>query len=1116
MKRSIILLGFLAMSWMGNLSTQAQNLGIDNGLSITLCPDSTIQSWGRAMHGDGTPVKVSLEAIQVLDSSANLPLGNITYLTLSGGSGYAISADSTVWSWGFNSDGKLGIGSTVHQLSPQKVKGLGGIGLLDSVIALSTDYQSAFALRSNGTVYGWGWNGTGVLGDGTYFNDRETPVQVVQIDGVTPLDSIVAIANGPSHGLGLDADGTVWGWGNDNAGELGQALFGGFFLGAVKVKSPNFVGDFDQVAAIAAGDIFSVALREDGTVWSWGDNDFGQLGDGTQAGIARPLQVKDPSGQGFLNNIQTIAAGNEHVLALDSLGQVYVWGNNEHGQLSEAVFEKFSKLPVLVTGIPKAKEVYAAGEVSGIITEDGEIYLWGMNFFGNAGNGRQMFSVHQPRPVVSTNGQGVFNGIKQISSGYYGQYVLRSSGTVYRWGVNSLNVPLFNSNLSTVSSFPVAVPDTAQLGVFSGIQQISASEIHTLFLDQNGIVYGLGSTTNSKLGAQPFSWRLYPFPIRYFNGDLLDSVRVVEASAMMSAFIMEDSTVRWVGRINNVSRAYPFTQRDSANQDPIRNIVALATTTDLFFMLDADSTVWGYGRNLAGEVGDGTTTQRTRPVHVRDSSGVGLLKQIVAIDTEEGVSLALDAQGHVWAWGKNNLGQHGIGNTSTTLLPRLVQDSAGQGPLSNIVAIAAGDFHCLALAADSTVWAWGWNVYGNLGDGTDSARLLPVQVKNADGTLLRNVVAIETGELISSFLLANGTALSCGFNERGQTGSFPSLGENIPQQPLADCRRFEPEARFSASQATACESICVQFTDSSRFSPQAWAWEFPGGTPATSTDPNPQVCYSTPGTYAVRLVVSNAQGQDSLIKDSLVTVFGLPEADAGADLSVCVGDSVNLSGSGGVDYLWSGSTALSCLTCSDPSFLATDDLDLELTVIDANGCLATDSLSIEVQPLSTADFSFSLDSAAFKVSLSNLSTNADAYVWDFGDGNSDSSANPVHTYGAEGTYEVCLVTFNDCGTDTFCQSFTLNPITSIPATHGAFEVYPNPSDGNIGLIFPAGFGSGELAFFNAIGQKVWEKSYREADGWRYQEALGLEAGIYLMVWLDVSGRKHSLLMKLIE
>ncbi|MEM9984250.1 MAG: PKD domain-containing protein [Bacteroidota bacterium] len=1062
MKNICILICLIGQLSLTSFSAYGQVLGIDNIQTVTLCPDSTVLSWGRGIHGDGNPLQITQQPITVLDSNANAPLDGITYLTASSGSSFALAADSTVWVWGFNSLGQLGIGNATAQVSPLKLKGPGGIGIMDSVVAISAYSRSAFALRANGTVFGWGSNTTGVLGDGTNFNVRLNPVQVIEQGSMVPLDSIVAIDKSPEHGLALDRDGTVWAWGADYSGELGQITNLGFSLGALKVKAPTGPGVFDQVTAVAAGTIFSVGLREDGTVWTWGDNDYGQLGDGTFLNISRPLQVRSPSGQGFLENIAAIAAGDDHALAMDSLGRVYVWGSNEYGQLGVAFNGKRSNLPLLITGIPKAKDVYAGRDVSGIITADDELYLWGRNFFGNLGNGRQMRFVTHPRPVLSPNGQTPFNGIKQLSSGYESQYVLRNTGTVYRWGENAINAPVSILEPSRTSALPVAVPDTAQLGILSGIQQISASLSHALYLDQNGVVYGSGFTSNSKLGPQSFTARLYPFPIRYFNGELLDGVRAVEASNRLSVFLMEDSTVRWIGQMNNTSRTWPFVQRDSTGQDTIRNITAVATTVDLFFMLDADSTVWGYGRNLNGEVGDGTTTQRSRPVHVRDSSGVFLLKKIVAIDTEEGVSLALDAQGHVWAWGNNDQGQHGIGNTSATLLPRLVQDSAGQGPLSNIVAIAAGELHCLALAADSTVWAWGLNVFGNLGDGTDSARLSPVHVRNADGTLLRNVVGIETGTLLSSFLLANGTAFSCGHNEEGQTGSFPSLGEDIPQQAMADCRSFEPEAQFSTSQTAACESICVQFTDSSLFSPQAWAWEFPGGSPVTSADPNPQVCYSVPGTYAVRLVVSNAQGQDSLVKDSLITVFGLPQADAGVDIHACVGDSVTLSGSGGLTYQWSGSNALSCLACPAPSFLASEDLDLALTVVDANGCQATDSVSIEVQALTTADFSFTLDSAAFQVSLQNLSTDADAYFWDFGDGNTDSIANPVHTYGTDGTYQVCLVTFNDCGTDTLCQSFTLEPLTALPMTHGAFEVYPNPSDGNLRLILPAGFGKGEL------------------------------------------------------
>src|SRR5581483_5454341 len=175
----------------------------------------------------------------------------------------------------------------------------------------------SLAVTTDGSVWAWGGNGSGQLGDGTT-TDRATPARVGGLERVTP----VAAGGGPygSHSLALDADGTVWAWGDNSHGELGDGT-------TTSHPTPTRVAGLGRVTAIAAGDAHSLALLDDGSVWAWGNNDAGQLGDATTDARPRPVQVRG------LERVTAIAAGTYFSLALTNDGSVWAWGANGSGQL---------------------------------------------------------------------------------------------------------------------------------------------------------------------------------------------------------------------------------------------------------------------------------------------------------------------------------------------------------------------------------------------------------------------------------------------------------------------------------------------------------------------------------------------------------------------------------------------------------------------------------------------------------------------------------------------------------------------------------------------------------------------------------------------------------------
>ncbi len=317
--------------------------------ALALASDETVRAWGynsSGQLGDGTTTG-RFTPVQVKD--LNDPTGFLTDVKdIAAGNEHslALKNDGTVWAWGDNKFGRLGDGTTNQHPMPVQVKGENGVGFLTDVEAVAAGKEQGFALRADGTVWAWGYNAYGQLGDGTR-TDRSTPVRV------SGLEDIVAISPGHGHCLALKADGTVWAWG---VGFLGQLGDGTTALSTIPVR----VHGLTDVVAISGGGAHSLALKSDGTVWAWGANSAapldgsggGQLGDGTTTNRSIPARVWG------LARVARIAAGGAHSLALDFEGRVWSWGANPFGQLGDGTTVD-QLVPARIDGLGKVAEISA-------------------------------------------------------------------------------------------------------------------------------------------------------------------------------------------------------------------------------------------------------------------------------------------------------------------------------------------------------------------------------------------------------------------------------------------------------------------------------------------------------------------------------------------------------------------------------------------------------------------------------------------------------------------------------------------------------------------------------------------------------------------------------------
>jgi alpha-tubulin suppressor-like RCC1 family protein len=310
-------------------------------------------AWGQL--GNNT-FKSSSVPVQIVDpSDPSGFLTHVIAIAAGTSFSLALKSDGTVRAWGYNGKGQLGNNSSNSSSVPVQVRDLSNpSGYLTQVTAIAAGEGNSLALKSDGTVRAWGYNGFGGLGNGTVATlppySSNIPVQVMDpSDSSGHLTHVTAIAEGGGYSLALKSDGTVRAWGGNGYGNLGNNTFNNSCDLPVQVVDPSDPsGYLTHVTALAAGDYHSLALKSDGTVRAWGDSTYGELGYNSLNRSSIPVQVVDPSdSSGYLTHVSAIAAGDYHSLALKSDGTVRAWGYNNFGQLSNNSTTN-SSLPVQV------------------------------------------------------------------------------------------------------------------------------------------------------------------------------------------------------------------------------------------------------------------------------------------------------------------------------------------------------------------------------------------------------------------------------------------------------------------------------------------------------------------------------------------------------------------------------------------------------------------------------------------------------------------------------------------------------------------------------------------------------------------------------------------------
>ena len=347
-----------------------------------------------------------------------------------------------LWSWGNNSSGELGLGNTTYYSSPKQV------GALENWDDVNCGNAFSIAVKTDGTMWGWGANSQGQLGLGNT-TQYSSPKQIGALTGW------LQAAGGYDFSIAVKTNGTLWSWGRNDTGQLAQG-------NTTSTSSPVQVGALTNWLQVAAGNYFAVAIKTDGTIWSWGRGATGRLGLGNTTSYSSPKQI------GSLTNWRQVTTFCRSLscLAVKTDGTLWAWGNNAQGQLGQNNITDRSS-PVQVGALTTWSYVNNSFSSVRAITTTGQLYVWGSGSQGQLGLGNTT-SYSSPKQVGALT-----NWLGRAAGGYGQSFVLKTDGTAWSWGFNSAGSLGLGDTTNRSSPVQIG-SSTNWYDVFSGNQQTIA------------------------------------------------------------------------------------------------------------------------------------------------------------------------------------------------------------------------------------------------------------------------------------------------------------------------------------------------------------------------------------------------------------------------------------------------------------------------------------------------------------------------------------------------------------------------------------------------------------------------------------------------------------------
>ncbi len=600
------------------------------------------------------------------------------------------------------------------------------------VTSVSSGGESSCAVLSDGNVECWGENEHGQLGNGTT-TTSPTPVQV------SGISNAIQVSVGGDHACAVLSDHSVKCWGVNTYGQLGN----GATLPAADSDTPVQVYSsgttpLTGVTHVSAGNIHTCALLTGGTLECWGYDGSGELGNGAtnSTGIATPVPVYESGTSGSLfSNVTQVSAGDEFTCAVAD-GNAYCWGYNgywglgnisSYDQYNPYQVANFSVLGATVSSV-SAGQIHACAVISASSAHyPGTVWCWGENSYDDLGTGSSLGSSRAPEQVVAlNNGTGYLTGATAVSVGRWHTCAL-VSGSVECWGNNGWGQrgnPSGNSDLN----YPVAA------GSISGAAALDSGDYFNCALLSDHTITCWGDNSTDQLGTGKIGSSQTPL---------------------------------------TVSGSWATPSHVSVGGEHV-------CTVD-----SSDGSVWCWGSNNDGQLGNGTTTDSSTPVKVVGVGGSGFLTGATQVSAGGFHTCAL-VGANVYCWGADYYGQLGDNITlpasSSAASPTPIEVKTTSSTfLAGVTQVSAGGSHTCAVKSDNTAWCWGRNTEGQLGNNPTSNSSLALQVKGVSGiSYLTNVTQVSAGAYHSCAVTSamSGNTYCWGSNSYGQ------IGVNLTANPI--------------------------------------------------------------------------------------------------------------------------------------------------------------------------------------------------------------------------------------------------------------------------------------------------------------------------------------------
>lgn len=354
----------------------AQDLHLNFTSSWHVCTDGTLESTGyRFVSEKDSIVTDSFPVFTDVGKAVVMTAGVLHSV-------FALTEDSTVWAWGENQGGSLGLGDTIRRKDPDRIPGL------SRIVQVKGEWFTYFALTDEGEVFAWGVGDNGQIGDSL----REFRATPAKIPGLT---EVISLSASMDHVLVVKRDGRVWAWGFNDKYQLGD--------GTNSLRPyPVLVPGLNDVVKVVAGYDHSLALKKDGSLWGWGNNYLGSLGDSTLG-----ILVTIPTQIGAIDSVGDIGAGNNFSVVVRKDGQVWGFGLNSQGQLGIGNTGTFYKSPVKIQNLENIRSVLANQSFAFGQDNFGNWWGWGSNQYGQLGNGTRATQYYPVKFLSSCSGTSI-------------------------------------------------------------------------------------------------------------------------------------------------------------------------------------------------------------------------------------------------------------------------------------------------------------------------------------------------------------------------------------------------------------------------------------------------------------------------------------------------------------------------------------------------------------------------------------------------------------------------------------------------------------------------------------------------------------------------------------